>query len=145
MYLCVSFFQVAWIRSEDKAIIALHNHMVTHNHRFSVTHNGHNTWTLHIKNVQQNDSGSYMCQINTDPQRSQYGTLDVVVPADIIDEETSNDVVVKEGQAATLKCKATGYPPPTIKWRREDNQPLPIGRERQGNLLEKCETLCHAQ
>lgn len=45
--------------------------MVALNARLSVTHNGHNTWKLHIAHVQLNDSGSYMCQVNTDPMRSQ--------------------------------------------------------------------------
>lgn len=40
--------------------------MVAQNPRLSVTHNGHNTWKLHVSNVQKNDSGTYMCQINTD-------------------------------------------------------------------------------
>ncbi|KAJ4434835.1 hypothetical protein ANN_23406 [Periplaneta americana] len=62
---------VAWIKSDSKAILAIHTHMVAHNPRLSVTHNGHNTWKLHVSNVQMNDSGTYMCQINTDPMRSQ--------------------------------------------------------------------------
>lgn len=65
--------QVAWIKSDTKAILAIHTHMVAQNPRLSVTHNGHNTWKLHISNVQNNDSGTYMCQINTDPMRSQVG------------------------------------------------------------------------
>lgn len=65
--------QVAWIKSDSKAILAIHTHMVAQNARLSVTHNGHNTWKLHISNVQKNDSGTYMCQINTDPMRSQVG------------------------------------------------------------------------
>lgn len=64
-------FKVAWIKSDSRAILAIHTHMVTHNPRLSVTHNGHDTWKLHIANVQKNDSGTYMCQINTDPMRSQ--------------------------------------------------------------------------
>lgn len=64
-------YKVAWIKSDSRAILAIHNRMVTHNPRLSVTHNGHDTWKLHISNVQQNDSGSYMCQVNTDPMRSQ--------------------------------------------------------------------------
>lgn len=67
--------QVAWIKSDSKAILALHTHMVAVNSRLSVTHNGHNTWKLHISHVQLNDSGSYMCQINTDPMRSQVRTF----------------------------------------------------------------------
>jgi Immunoglobulin domain len=62
---------VAWIKSDSKAILAIHTHMVALNPRLSVTHNGHNTWKLHISHVQLNDSGSYMCQVNTDPMRSQ--------------------------------------------------------------------------
>lgn len=55
-------FQVAWIKSDSKAILAIHTLMVALNPRLSVTHNGHNTWKLHISHVQLNDSGSYMCQ-----------------------------------------------------------------------------------
>ncbi|KAK6617277.1 hypothetical protein RUM44_005608 [Polyplax serrata] len=64
-------YKVAWIKSDSKAILAIHTHLVAHNLRLGVTHNGHNTWKLHISNVQKNDSGTYMCQINTDPMRSQ--------------------------------------------------------------------------
>uniref|UniRef100_A0A182IN89 Uncharacterized protein n=1 Tax=Anopheles atroparvus TaxID=41427 RepID=A0A182IN89_ANOAO len=86
---------VAWIKSDSKAILAIHTHMVALNPRLSVTHNGHNTWKLHISHVAWiksdskailaihthmvalnprlsfNDSGSYMCQVNTDPMRHQ--------------------------------------------------------------------------
>lgn len=65
------FVQVAWIKSDTKTILAIHTHMVTLNPRLSVTHNGHNTWKLYISNVEPKDSGTYMCQINTDPMKSQ--------------------------------------------------------------------------
>ena len=65
------FLKVAWLRSDSKAILAIHTHMVTNNPRMSVNHNGHNSWTLEIDVVQRNDSGLYMCQINTEPMTSQ--------------------------------------------------------------------------
>ena len=34
--------------------------------------------TLHIKDVQKEDKGFYMCQVNTDPMVSTVGFLDVV-------------------------------------------------------------------
>ena len=69
----ISLHQVAWLRSDSKAILAIHTHMVTNNPRMSVEHNGHNSWTLRLSNVQRNDSGIYMCQINTEPMTSQVG------------------------------------------------------------------------
>lgn len=53
------------------------------------------------------------------------------VPPDILDYPTSTDMVVKEGSNVTLKCSATGSPPPTITFRREDGEPikLPGGNE----------------
>jgi hypothetical protein len=38
----------------------------------------------------------------------------------VIDEESSMDLVVKEGSDMLLQCKAQGYPEPYIMWRRED-------------------------
>jgi len=46
--------------------------------------------------------------------------LEVVIPPDIISEETSNDLMVPEGGSAKLVCKARGYPKPEIVWKRED-------------------------
>lgn len=63
--------QVGWLKVDSKAIQAIHDHVITHNNRVSVSHSDHTMWNLHIKNVQQEDEGLYMCQINTDPMKSQ--------------------------------------------------------------------------
>lgn len=43
-----------------------------------------------------------------------------LVPPDILVEASSGEVVVQEGQTATLTCSAIGTPAPTLTWRRED-------------------------
>lgn len=111
---------VAWIKADTKAILAIHEHVITNNARLSVTHNDFNTWTLNIRGVKREDRGQYMCQVNTDPMKMQTAFLEVVIPPDIIYEETSGDMMVPEGGSAKLVCKARGYPKPRIVWRRED-------------------------
>lgn len=64
-------FQVGWVKADTKAIQAIHDHVITHNQRVSVSHSDHSIWNLHIKGVQKEDGGLYMCQINTDPMKSQ--------------------------------------------------------------------------
>ena len=65
------WLQVGWVKADTKAIQAIHDHVITHNPRVSVSHNDYSTWNLHVKNVQEDDRGTYMCQINTDPMKSQ--------------------------------------------------------------------------
>lgn len=66
---------------EQSAILTVHNHVITRNPRISVTHDKHDkhkTWYLHINNVQEEDKGRYMCQINTVTAKTQFGYLHVV-------------------------------------------------------------------
>lgn len=43
------------------------------------------------------------------------------MPPNIIDEDSSADIAVQEGDDAVLTCRATGHPPPRVTWKREDN------------------------
>ena len=45
-----------------------------------------------------------------------------LVPPDISDQMTVSDVTVREGENATLTCKAVGHPQPRIVWKREDGE-----------------------
>ncbi|XP_062701241.1 lachesin isoform X1 [Aedes albopictus] len=113
-------YRVGWVKANTKAIQAIHEQVITHNPRVTVSHADLNTWNLHIKSVMEEDRGGYMCQLNTDPMKSQIGYLDVVIPPDFITEDTSSDVIVPEGSSVKLTCRAKGYPEPVVTWRRED-------------------------
>ncbi|CAG9816830.1 unnamed protein product [Phaedon cochleariae] len=116
---------------EQSAILTVHNHVITRNPRISVTHDKHRTWFLHINNVQEEDKGRYMCQINTVTAKTQFGFLHVVVPPNIDDSLSSSDVIVREGSNESLTCKATGFPTPNVKWKRDDNTKITINKTLQ--------------
>lgn len=69
-------WQVAWIKSDTKAILAIHDHVLLHSDtgKITVTHNDRNTWTLRIRVVDERDAGWYQCQINSEPILQQAST-----------------------------------------------------------------------
>lgn len=62
------------------------------------------------------------------------GYLDVTVPPDFIQEETSGDVMVNEGGTVKLRCRAKGHPEPHVQWRREDGHDI-IVKEPSGQKI----------
>ncbi|KAL1464422.1 hypothetical protein WDU94_004071, partial [Cyamophila willieti] len=115
-------FQVAWLRVDTQTILTIQNHVITKNHRIGISHTEHRIWYLHIREIKESDRGWYMCQINTDPMKSQVGFLEIVVPPDILDYPTSSDIMVREGSNVSMRCAASGSPPPSIIWRREGGE-----------------------
>lgn len=77
-YFLFFFFQVAWLRVDTQTILTIQNHVITKNHRVGITYSEFKTWQLKVKDLRESDRGWYMCQINTDPMKSQTGFLDVV-------------------------------------------------------------------
>lgn len=132
----LSTYKVAWLRVDTQTILTIHTHVISRSRRVGVTHSDQRTWFLHIRELRETDRGWYMCQINTDPMKSQLGYLDVVVPPDIIDRGTSRDQTVREGASVSLTCAASGSPHPQITWRREHSLPITISDGIQVSSLE---------
>ncbi|XP_024082566.1 lachesin-like isoform X3 [Cimex lectularius] len=130
-------YKVAWIHIDRQMILTIHRHVIARMPRFSVSHDNHKTWLLNVNQVQQEDRGYYMCQVNTNPMISQVGYLQVVVPPNILDDQsTPSSVAVRENQNVSLTCKAEGLPLPKLSWRREDGQPINIDKKTKINIQE---------
>uniref|UniRef100_A0A8D8X7W4 Neurotrimin n=1 Tax=Cacopsylla melanoneura TaxID=428564 RepID=A0A8D8X7W4_9HEMI len=137
-------YKVAWIRPNTREVLALHNKVVAANKfRLAVSHNGHDTWKLYIKDVQRTDSGPYMCQLNTDPLIHQIGYLDVTISPNILDDDPPDGYMVMEGDSITLRCRATGVPDPKVEWKREDNKNIVLRYTNPNGVMQKTERLIH--
>ena len=81
-------------------------------------------WTVFVTSVSRFPSFS-LCVLS-----------EFAVPPDILDYPTSTDMVVREGTNVTLRCAATGSPQPTVTWRREGGESIPLGSGQEGNECE---------
>ncbi|KAG8182034.1 hypothetical protein JTE90_013964 [Oedothorax gibbosus] len=124
-------YRLAWIHKDRHILMTLHDKVITRNPRISIHHNHYRSWWLEIADVKLEDSGQYMCQVNTAPMISQTRHLEVVVPPSIDEEYTSSDQEVREGADVSLRCRADGSPHPVIKWRREEDKDIILGANKR--------------
>ena len=76
-----------------------------------------------IQNLTALDTGKYKCQVNLGVESTVAKEVDVQVYRPPIIMGVQDPVVqVKEGQAATLFCKADGFPKPAIVWKRDNEE-----------------------
>ncbi|XP_060592168.1 opioid-binding protein/cell adhesion molecule homolog [Ruditapes philippinarum] len=108
-------FKVVWI-SPSSVALTLDDRSITDDARYLVERPFSQEWNLNIMNVTHQDAGQYRCQVNTVPVTSKTVNLAVLVPAKIIKDISSRDVILKEGETLFLQCNATGFPQPTVKW-----------------------------
>lgn len=71
--------QVSWIRQRDLHILTVGILTYTNDQRFQSLHSdGSDEWTLKISSPQTRDTGTYECQVSTEPKISQEYKLNVV-------------------------------------------------------------------
>lgn len=73
--------------------------------------------------------------------------MNYLVPPDIINEDSSVDMAVQEGEDAALTCRATGNPPPRVTWKKEDGDYIYIRKQGNRDLMkgQHCQTIVYIQ
>lgn len=84
-------------------------------------------YILRIDSLNENDAGLYQCQVAQGTSMPQTARTNVFVriPPTISDNSTRS-VITSVGSDFGMSCYATGYPQPTISWRRNKNSLIPI-------------------
>ncbi|XP_075215141.1 zwei Ig domain protein zig-8-like [Lycorma delicatula] len=112
---------VSWVRHRDIHILTVGSYTYTSDQRFMAVNNRINdNWILQIKWAQKRDSGIYECQISTQPVRSLFINLNVVVPRAVI--LGGPDLHIDHGSTINLTCIVlySPQPPAFIFWYHED-------------------------
>ncbi|XP_014664691.1 PREDICTED: lachesin-like [Priapulus caudatus] len=89
-------------------------------------------YVLDIAEVREEDSGPYQCQITYSSPVYRNVMISIKRPP-VIGEGTTRDLRVSENQTVVLTCSATGFPPPTLYWQKEDQSLLPTGESQHWN------------
>ncbi|XP_044727654.1 limbic system-associated membrane protein-like [Chrysoperla carnea] len=113
---------VSWIRKRDLHILTVGILTYTNDQRFQSLHSdGTDEWTLKVSSPQTRDTGTYECQVSTEPKISQAFRLNVVVSkAKILGNP---ELYIKSGSDINLTCIVlqTPDPPSFIYWYRGGN------------------------
>ncbi|XP_050321421.1 uncharacterized protein LOC126753767 isoform X27 [Bactrocera neohumeralis] len=108
-------YKIVWLRVDTQTILTIQNHVITKNNRMSIIHAEKRAWILRIRDVKEADKSWYMCQINTDPMKSQVGYLDVVVIA--YNGSYLTITKVQRLNMGAYLCIASNGIPPTVSKR----------------------------
>ncbi|KAH0953776.1 hypothetical protein HN011_009704 [Eciton burchellii] len=136
-------YPILWIKVNkenvhEQVALSTGTALIIRDSRFSLKYDtASTTYILQIKDIQETDAGFYQCrlQITVNNLISAEVELQVRRPP-IISDNSTQSLVVSEGQPVQLECYASGFPLPRISWRRENNAILPTGGSiYRGNML----------
>lgn len=106
-----------------------------------ISHEGN---SLVIRNISQNDNGTYICQISTQEQTELRHIIDILMAPTVKPVPSSGLIVVKKGEPVTLSCEVTGNPLPVVTWTREGDKKFPDGKRTMlGHTITFLETNRH--
>ena len=84
------------------------------------------TYTLKIEDIQETDGAIYQCQVIIALTDKEIADVPLIVRRPpIISDNSTRSVVAVVNDTIELSCYASGFPPPEIYWRRQDNAVLP--------------------
>ncbi|XP_043245919.1 protein amalgam-like [Amphibalanus amphitrite] len=111
----LSDMSVIWWR--QKLALSLRNLVLRDQSRLSLL-DGYN---LQIRQARPSDAGVYTCAVAlSDRDLEQTQTLDVQYGPFIRTVPEAGQLIVQEGNNATLECSARGNPKPRVRWRKKD-------------------------
>jgi len=109
---------VSWIRKSDLHILTVGLSSYTNDQKFFPIHpEGSDEWNLRITDPTIQDSGTYECQINTEPKRSRAFHMEVVVSQATIQGDRELFVQAGSDLNLTCTCLTTPEPPTGVLWK----------------------------
>lgn len=138
-----SDFPVIWVKYDrlktlESIPLSSNAGLIIRDSRFSLRFDDATaTYTLSIRDIQENDAGWYQCQVLISISNKITAEVELQVRRPpIISDNSTRSLVASEGESVQMECYSGGFPAPKISWRRENNAILPTGGSiYRGNIL----------
>lgn len=127
-----SEFSVNWLKKgknpRENIFLSTGTSLVVKDSRFAILQDSATTYTVLIRDLQEEDAGVYVCEVvlSVNNKISEESRLSVRRPP-IITDNSTQAFVTTEGSPISLECFASGFPQPKVVWRRANNALLPSG------------------
>lgn len=137
-------YSVHWIKTgrdrSDVVFLSTGSALVLKDSRFALRFDpSSSSYILQIKDIQETDAGIYQCQVVLSVTNKITADVELQVRRPpIISDNSTQSLVASEGEAVMMECYASGYPPPQITWRRENNAILPTGQYKPTRVHPVC-------
>ncbi|XP_037822181.1 LOW QUALITY PROTEIN: lachesin [Lucilia sericata] len=132
-------YSVIWTKTDgDSVFLSTGSTLVIKDSRFSLRYDPNSsTYKLQIKDIQETDAGTYTCQVVISVVHKVTADVKLSVRRPpVISDNSTQSLVASEGSEVQMECYASGYPTPSITWRRENNAILPTDSATYvGNIL----------
>ncbi|XP_040360625.2 Down syndrome cell adhesion molecule [Ixodes scapularis] len=80
---------------------------------------------LHVASIRRQDQGMYQCFVRITPQRTVHAAAELIVGDQAPKlRSTFEETTVRPGKPVTLRCVATGDPPPRVTWTLDSTWPI---------------------
>jgi len=156
----VKGFNIQWSKMEsDNPIesypISSGDQVVLFSTKYDVFHpEGTHQYSLKIKDIGDEDQGTYRCTVNFGGNQKITADVPVLVEkAPFFNTQMTRGLTVKEGDSISIDCQPGGSPQPTVYWQRVDHKlPFYAGNFAQTNQIEISDAttdsegmyICHA-
>ncbi|XP_011195413.1 protein amalgam [Zeugodacus cucurbitae] len=131
----VGRMSVSW--AKRSVVLSMRNILSLSDPRYTITETKDDatdnaTYSLKITKIEASDMGPYECQVivSATDKLTKKLNLSIKHPPIISEERTPKSKLVTEGQNLEVSCHATGFPQPTLYWKREDNAIMPAGGQK---------------
>lgn len=128
-------YPVIWMKMDtakkmEPLPISMSGSLIVHDSRFKLTVEPEtSTYMLTIEEIQETDAGIYKCEVIISLNNKVSAEVELIVRRPpVISDNSTRSVIVSEGETVYLYCYASGYPQPTISWRRDNSAALSTGR-----------------